>query len=366
LVVGNLTGIRRISTDGVEVAERVRATIDGATAAATKQSATPAGAGLWRRMGHAIATAWRPKLRVDAEMFRWARPHVLAATLQARAAGVEIHGLFDPMKPAVDQARQALHEAKVDLTPYARRDSLIYRELSADVTANASPAALDAVDLKQHSKAVVVTGDGMPRAMVFTAALEQPDTATTDLGFEFGGEAAAQLSIAKQTSPDDLKSSRAAYGQLARLGVAYNDPLTGVHLLTDGLFEQIDAAHTSILAATKELTSVKLAHRLADAADRGVAVSVVTRHVSDECRRILAQAKISPVVTSDISRYEHPLHGNIWLFDGTRASVGTAWGCDRALNLNKHFQSREVAVFTLEPAAVDAAKAAFTLCQKST
>ena len=264
---------------------------------------------------------------IEVELFGLCHAGVIDALAGAANRGVPVRVLADPELVA-NQAREVLIPAGVKFTSYG--------ESAADAIAG-RPWDIARNPRKVHAK--FVTWDDGTKGWMSTASLFRLHD-SIDVSALVGPETArhmAELTRVGQT--DSRQAIVAAAADAARDGVVLNDPVHGVHHLTDAYESLITGAEHELVIAFKRVTDPKLARLIDEAAQRGVKVHLLT-HESKMAKRAVRELD-HVTVTSDPAGM---LHANVIIADGSVAAFGSAHATERALGHKAKRLSREAGV----------------------
>lgn len=268
---------------------------------------------------------------VDVELFGLCHAGVIDALAGASQRGVSVRVLADPELVA-NQARDVLIPAGVRFTSYG--------ESAADALAG-RPWDIARNPRKVHAK--FVTWDDGAHGWMSTASLFRLHD-SIDISALVGPQTARHMAeLTRAGLTDSRQAINTAAAQAARDGIVINDPVHGVHHLTDAYEALINGAEHELVIAFKRVTDPRLAALIDDAAKRGVKVHLLT-HETKMSRRALRELKHVDI-TSDPAGM---LHANVIIADGTVAAFGSAHATERALGHKAKRLSREAGVIVDE------------------
>ena len=262
-----------------------------------------------------------------------------------------VKSYFDPFQDAAHQSRPALLKRKVHVLPYAKPDTEHRKWLIKNPDKNLSEVkdkkisgAIDlekVKSLKLHSKIFACSKGSTRMALITTCAFSKFDA--IEYGIIVDGETADSVFNAVNGLYEHLNGAAVdsseittLYGQLSQKGIVFNDPYYGVRELTDGLYNAIQDANSSLVIVVKEFTSQDFARHIINVMnDKTLSVRIFASKWPDShVRKILTDKNCPKRPTIHEKSATKEIHGNLFLFDGSRALFCTAYPSDRALNLH--------------------------------
>ncbi|MEO1574452.1 MAG: hypothetical protein AAFU65_05775, partial [Pseudomonadota bacterium] len=207
-----------------------------------------------------------------------------------------------------------------------------------------------------HAKGAIVNDE----VLFSTGAFIGYSDSKADVTVELPDGAARSFSNyvdAAVTGDATVAERQAMAADLASQGVLVNDPVAGVAYISRAQDALITGANETLLVSVSELTNPDTALSIADAAARGVDVTVQYRDIDPVSANILKQAQedFGNLKLEDVSDWTPRPHYNVVVADDTQAYVGTAYLWPNQDSMVQHARSFENGVILDGGAASDLA-----------